>query len=160
MRLRWSIAKPLLGAQYVASAALQPHHLARCEIEMMKQLFQYNFCSPKSFKLYGFATIFSNMGLTPTPFWTMLKKTAEVVKRDIPPLVLTYLQRVSLKVRNHTIIKSWRQGRTIQFLLSALSEKNWGGKPLFSTLDQYFYQIHYIFQLYPSITFNASGWGL
>ena len=51
MRLRWSIAKPLLGAQYVASAALQPHHLARCEIVMMKQVFQYNICSPKSFEI-------------------------------------------------------------------------------------------------------------
>ena len=44
------------------------------------------------------------------------------------------MQIVSLKVRNHTIIKSWRQGRTIQFLLSALSEKNWGAKHFFQPM--------------------------
>ena len=67
------------------------------------------------------------------------------------------MQIVSLKVRNHTIIKSWSS-------LAARAPFNsyyqhWvrkiGGKTLFSTHDQDFYQTHYIFQLYPSITFNV-----
>ena len=76
---------------------------------------------------------------------------------DLPFIVLTYMQIVSLKVRNHTIIKSWSSIAARAPFNSYYQHwvRKIGGKTLFSTHDQDFYQTHYIFQLYPSITFNV-----
>ena len=68
----------LLNCKFVETMSNLPY-------PTLKKSFYVKFMLPKGLKNYTkFATKFLNMGLTSPPFWTMLKKTADLAKDGTP----------------------------------------------------------------------------
>ena len=90
----------------------------------------------------------------PPPFWTMLKKCR--ISKEGHPFhsldIYANSQFESEESHHHQVLTP---GPHHSILIISTEWEKLGGKTLFSTHDQDFYQTHYMFQLYPSITFNV-----